>query len=111
MEETQRANDIKDSLKIIHKNHCQFIKNFKFFYVSKIESLENDEYLKMKTWIAEYQRLTNIIEGHLFEFIENGHVVELTDQEKKNKELAFMFISALNLIQSTNDTCQIRPVS
>lgn len=82
------AENIKTDFEIIHKNHCKVIKQFKKYYLSKIESLEESEYLKMKSWIKEYERMLINLQNHLINFEEYSHKVEHPDTDNLIKQVA-----------------------
>ena len=80
-----RANDIQKEFTIVHKNHCELIGEFRRRYLSKIESLSEEEYLNMKSWIKEYDNLLTILQKHLINFEKYSHEVEHPDEDDLTK--------------------------
>ena len=85
-EKELRVLEIKETFDCISKNHEQTINIFKEYYLSKVEFLEDDEYLNMKSWLKEYSRILNLVKTHLTEFEEYGHQIEHPDQDKMIKQ-------------------------
>lgn len=81
-----RADNIREDFKIIHKNYCDFFKIFKNEYLDNIESLEDEEYVKMRTWLKEYSRMMKIIKNHIIGFKNEGHSEKLPDEDMLIKQ-------------------------
>ncbi len=108
MDESElRSKEVKTSFTIVHKNHCELIKHFEKHYLSKIESLDEEEYFNMKSWINEYDRIVTILQQHLINFEKYSHEVEHPDKDDLIKKavtlglvLSFNKYPKYNLYQS-----------
>ena len=81
-----RAEEIKETFKAMRKNHRDLMKYFQEEHLDKIESLEEDEYFNMKSWLKEYGRMIKILQSFLVNFEDYGHEEECPDQDSLIKQ-------------------------